>query len=71
MQTRGEKKYCIIFIDDCTRYCYIYLLRNNDESLKIFKHYKNKIENQPDKKIKVIRNDESREYEALFGELYP
>jgi hypothetical protein len=71
MQTRGEEKYCIIVIDDCTRYYYIYLLRDNDESLEIFKHYKNKIENQLDKKIKVIRNEESREYEAPFGEFYP
>jgi len=50
VQTRGEKKYYITFIDYCTRYDYIYLLRSKDEALKIFKYYKNKVENQLHKK---------------------
>ena len=28
VQTRSGKKYFIPFIDDCTRYCYVYLLRS-------------------------------------------
>ena len=32
--TRGRKKYFITFIDDCTRYCYVYLLRTKDEALE-------------------------------------
>jgi hypothetical protein len=44
MQTRCEKKYYIIFIDNCTIYCYTYLSRNKDEAFKIFKHYYNEIE---------------------------
>ena len=35
----------------------------------MFKHYKNEVENQLDKKIKVIRSDRGGEYESLFGEL--
>ena len=34
VQTRGGKKYFITFIDDCTRFCYVYLLRGKDEVLK-------------------------------------
>ena len=30
IQTRGGKKYFVTFIDDCTRYCYVYLLRSKD-----------------------------------------
>lgn len=37
VQTRGCKKYFITFIDDCTRYCYVYLLRSKDEALEAFK----------------------------------
>ena len=37
-------------------YCYIYLLRSKDEALEIFKHYKNEVKNQLDKKIKVIKS---------------
>ena len=33
VQTKGGKKYFLTFIDDCTRYCYVYLLRSKDEAL--------------------------------------
>ena len=52
MQTKGEKKYFIIFIEKCTRYCYTYLLRIKDESLEMFKHYHNEVENQFNNKNK-------------------
>ncbi|XXG41748.1 hypothetical protein AAC387_Pa01g2150 [Persea americana] len=68
VQTKGVKKYFLIFIDDCTRYCYVYLLRNKDEALEMFEHYKNEVENQLDKKIKVIRSDRGGEYKSPFGE---
>jgi hypothetical protein len=32
-------------LDDCTRYYYIFVLRSKDKTLKMFKHYKNKIDN--------------------------
>lgn len=45
IQTRGGKKYFITFINDCIRYCYVYLLRKKDNALKMFIHYKNEVEN--------------------------
>ena len=63
VQTRGGKKYFITFIDDCTRYCYVYLLRSKDEAIEAFIQYKNEFENQLNKKIKVLRNDRGGEYE--------
>ena len=57
IQTRGGKKYFLTLIDDCTRYCYFYLLRSKDEALEMFQHFKNEVENQLDRKIKVIRSD--------------
>ena len=62
VQTRGGKKYFIAFIDDCTRYCYVYLLRSKDEAIEAFIQYKNEVENQLNKKIKVLRNDRGGEY---------
>jgi hypothetical protein len=67
MQTRGEKKNYIIFMNDYTRYYYIYLLRSKDEALEMLKYYKNKVENQLDKKIKVIRSDRDGEYKTSLG----
>jgi len=45
------------------------LLRRKDEALEMFKHYKNEVENQLNKKIKVMRSDRDGKYKALFGEL--
>jgi len=60
--TRGGKRYFLTFIDDYSRYTYVYLLRTKDESFQKFKEYKSVVENQKDKKIKIIRSDRGGEY---------
>ena len=49
-------------MDDCTRFCYIYLLKSKDEALHYFKIYKAKVENQLERKIKRVRSDRGGEY---------
>ena len=68
VQTRGGKKYFITFINDCTRYCYVYLLRSKDEALEMFKLYKTEVENQLGKTIKMVRSDRGGEYDASLNE---
>lgn len=68
VQTREGKKYFITFIDDCTRYYYVYLLRNKDETLEVFKLYKTEVENQLGKTIKMVRSDRGGEYDAPLNE---
>ena len=46
----------------------MYLLRNKDEALESFIHYKKEVENQLNKKIKFLRSDRGGEYESPFGE---
>jgi hypothetical protein len=60
--TRGGKRYFITFIDDFFRYTYVYLMRNKDESFDMFKKYKIEVENQKDKRIKILRSDRGGEY---------
>jgi hypothetical protein len=43
--TKGGKRYFMTLIDDCTRFCYIYLLKSKDEALHYFKIYKAEVEN--------------------------
>ena len=50
------------FIDDCCRYTYVYLLRTKDEAFDKFKIFKAEVENQKDKKIKMIQSDKGGEY---------
>jgi len=38
----GNKKYVITFIDDFSKFCYVYLLHTKDEALNHFKVYKMK-----------------------------
>jgi transposase InsO family protein len=55
--TKGGKRYFITFIDDCTRFCYKYLLKTKDEALHYFKIYKAEVENQLEKKIKRLQSN--------------
>ncbi len=60
--TLGGKKYFVTFIDDCSRYCYVYLLHSKDEALDKFKVYKSEVELQCESFIKCLRSDRGGEY---------
>ena len=60
--TKGGKRYFMTLIDDCTRFCYVYLLKTKDEALHYFKIYKAEVENQLERKIKHFRLDRGGEY---------
>ena len=63
--TRGGNRYFITFIDDFTKFTYVYLMRNKDQAFDMFKVYKSEVENQKDKKIKVLRSDRGGEYFSM------
>ena len=67
-QSRGGNKYFMTFIDDSTKYCYVYLLKSKDQALEKFSLYKSEVENQLNRKIKRLRSDRGGEYEAPIGE---
>ena len=52
---RGGYKYFITFIDDYSRYRYIYLMRHKSEAFEKFKEFKAGVENHRDKSIKPLR----------------
>ncbi|CAM8982077.1 unnamed protein product [Rhodiola kirilowii] len=58
----GNKKYVVTYIDDCSRFCYVYLLNSKDEALDKFKVYKSEVELQKGTSIKKLRNDRGGEY---------
>ena len=60
--TKGGKNNFMTLIDDCTRYCYIYLLKSKDETLHYFKIYKAEVENQLERKIKRVRSNRGGQY---------
>ena len=68
--TRGGNKYFITFIDDSTKYCYVYLLKSKDEALEKFILYKTEVENQLNKKVKLKRHDRGGEYVTPVGDYF-
>jgi hypothetical protein len=49
--------YFITFIDDHSRYTYVYLLKHKSESFERFKEFINKIEKETENSIKIIWSD--------------
>ena len=58
MLTRGGNRYFLTFINDCSRFTYVFLLKNKSETFNAFKVYKVGVENQLSKNIKVLRRIE-------------
>lgn len=52
----------ITFTDDYSRYGYIYPIKERSEALDKFKIFKAEVENQHDRKIKIVRSDRGGEY---------
>ena len=55
-------RYFLTFIDDCSRYCWIYFMKQKSEVFENFKVFKVMVENSFNKKIKSIRSDNGGEY---------
>ncbi|KAJ4710364.1 Retrovirus-related Pol polyprotein from transposon TNT 1-94 [Melia azedarach] len=60
------QQYFIMFIDDFSRYGYIYLIHEKSQALDVFKNYKAEVENQLSKRIKTVRSDRGGEYYGRY-----
>src|SRR3954463_14243451 len=60
--------YYVSFIDDCSRYTWVYLMRHRSEVLQIYTDFTNMIYTQFHKRIKVFRSDGAKEYLSLAME---
>ncbi|RVW61183.1 Retrovirus-related Pol polyprotein from transposon TNT 1-94 [Vitis vinifera] len=67
MDSHGHK-YFISFIDDFSRYMYLYILDNKHEALDAFKVFKAEVEKQYGKQIKIVRSDRGGEYYGRYLE---
>ena len=62
IQARGGFEYFVSFIDDYSRYGYIYLMCRKFECFDKFKEYKADAEKRLGKSIKTLRSDHGGEY---------
>jgi hypothetical protein len=58
----GKSMYYVSFIDDFSRKTWIYFLRKKYEVFDRFKEFKALVENQTEKRIKVLRTDNGGEF---------
>ena len=68
VSTLCRNLYFITFIDDYSRYGYIYLIKEKSESLDKFKIFRTEVEKQLGKVIKVVRSDRGGEYYGKHGD---
>ncbi|KAL4302401.1 hypothetical protein GQ457_10G005890 [Hibiscus cannabinus] len=67
MDVQGQK-YFITFIDDYSRYMYLYMLHHKSEALEAFKVFNAEVEKQCSKQIKIVRTDRGGEYYGRYTE---
>ena len=58
----GGASYFLAFIDDRSRYTWVYFIRRKGDVFEYFKEFKTMIEKQTEKCIKIIRSDNDGEY---------
>ena len=63
--TKDGNRFYVTFTDDYSRYRYIYLIKQKSETFEKFKEFKNEVENQLGRKIKMLRSDRGGEYLSL------
>ncbi|GMI77806.1 hypothetical protein HRI_001449800 [Hibiscus trionum] len=58
----GGMKYMVTFIDDFSRYVWVYFMKEKSETFTKFKEFKEKIESELNEKIQCLRTDNGKEY---------
>ncbi|KAJ9562511.1 hypothetical protein OSB04_007671 [Centaurea solstitialis] len=58
----GKKSYCLVIIDDYSRFTWVFFLRTKDETSGLIKTFVKRVENQVNLRVKVIRSDNGTEF---------
>ena len=66
MVSWNDQQYFITFINDFSRYGYLYLIHEKSQSLEMFKSFKVEVENQLNKRIKNVIFDRGGEYYGKY-----
>ena len=62
LPSRGGFSYYVCFVDDFSRYTWLYLMRSRSDVLSIYRQFTEMVHTQFGKRIKVLRSDGAREY---------
>ena len=62
MKAKDGASYFITFINDFTRFSYVYLISHKSKALGCFRNFSNLVENQKDVRLKALRTNQGCEY---------
>jgi len=63
------QQYFISFIDDYSRYAYLFLIHEKSQSLDVFKTFQVEVENKLNKRIKCVKSYRGGEYYGRYDGL--
>ena len=66
----GGGGYFVTFIDDATRYSWVYIIKKKSDVFDTFCNWKSMVEKQYESKIKILRSDNGGEYTSKLFEAY-
>ena len=58
----GESQYFVVFVDDYSRYSWIFHMKHCSELLQVYSNFAKMVETQFSKRIKIFRSDNALEY---------
>ncbi|MCO5553040.1 hypothetical protein L7F22_006560 [Adiantum nelumboides] len=58
----GNSLYFVTFIDDFSRFCWVYPLKERSDVFAVFQHYVSMVENETGCKVQTLRTDRGGEY---------
>jgi transposase InsO family protein len=66
----GGAEYFLTFIDDKSRYVWVYFLKQKSEVFERFLEWKAQVENESNRQLKILRSDNGGEYRSAIFEKY-
>ena len=70
MQTESLNgaRFFLLFVDDFSRYCWVYFLKHKSEVAEIFIRFKTAVERETECKLKMLRSDNGGEFTSRMLE---
>ena len=62
----NKEKHFITFIDDFSRYGYVYLLHEKSQAVSALEIFINEVERQLDKNVKIVKSDRGGEHYGSY-----
>ena len=66
----GDNLYCLVIVDDYSRYSWVFFLHDKFEVASCFKKFVKRAQNEFEVKIKKIRSDNGKEFDNTNIEAY-